>query len=176
MSIRFQLHLVRVVLLAAATLLGLGLVAPCMTIVPGFGEFEGWVRVLKPELKTTSVYSVLSGILAMIRHGSVGVGVLLLAFSVCFPVIKLAVMAWSAEAIARRYSTPKVMMIAHHAGKFSMLDVLVIALIVIAVKGLPGNTQIELQWGVWAFAASVVLSMLASILLAGMEQRARAAS
>jgi paraquat-inducible protein A len=165
------LWMIRLLTLLAAATLGLGLVAPCMTVAPGFGEFDGWVKLLKPELSKSTTYSVLSGILAMIRHGSVGVGLLLLGFSVIFPAIKLAVMAWSAQSVAQRRSPGVLLKLAHHTGKFSMLDVLVVALIVIAIKGLPGNTSISLGWGVWAFAGSVVLSLVISILLHRLEKR-----
>jgi hypothetical protein len=40
-----------------------------------------------------------------------------------------------------------------------MLDILVIAILVLAIKGLPGGTSIRLSWGVFAFTAAVVFSM-----------------
>ena len=43
------------------------------------------------------------------------------------------------------------------------------ALIVVAIKGLPGSTEVKLGWGVWAFAGSVVLSLIASMLLHRLE-------
>ena len=67
------------------------------------------------------------------------------------------------------------MKFAHHAGKFSMLDVFVVGLIVLAIKGLPGGSRVTLGWGVAAFAASVVLSILSAILIQRMERRAAAA-
>jgi uncharacterized paraquat-inducible protein A len=65
--------------------------------------------------------------------------------------------------------------LAHHTGKFSMLDVMVLALLVIAIKGLPGKSSLRIEWGVWAFAASVVLSLLISLLLHRMDARREAA-
>lgn len=55
------------------------------------------------------------------------------------------------------------MWVTHHAGKFSMLDVMVIAVLVVAIKALPGGTKIALGWGLFAFAGSVLLSMIASL-------------
>jgi hypothetical protein len=57
-----------------------------------------------------------------------------------------------------------------------MLDVLVLAMIVVAIKGLPGSSEIRLGWGVWAFAGSVVLSLIASVLLHKLERHPRAAT
>ncbi len=164
------LHFTRLCILIAAALLGLGLIAPCMTIVPGMGEMESWVRLLKPSLLRQSQYSLLSGILSMIEHGNEGIGLLLLFFSCIFPALKLAMMAWAQQVLADRRPAGRWLTIVHHMGKFSMLDVMVLALIVVAIKGLPGNTDIRLQWGVWAFAGSVVLSLIASVLLHRLER------
>ncbi len=155
-----NLWLTRTLLLVAAVLLGLGLVAPCMTIVPSMGEFTGWVRLLKPDYLRPTEYSILGGILSMIAHGNVGIGLLLLAFSVVFPVVKLFALMWGAERDALGIPEGRLARFAHQAGKWSMLDVLVLGLLVLAIKGLPGNTTIELGWGVYAFAASVVLGLI----------------
>ena len=47
-------------------------------------------------------------------------------------------------------------------GKVSMLDVFVVALLVLAIKGLPGGTKVLIGWGVWAFCASILMSMFVS--------------
>ena len=43
-----------------------------------------------------------------------------------------------------------------------MLDVFVIAALVVCFKGFPGGSHIQVDWGIYVFAASVVLSMLAT--------------
>lgn len=155
----------RLVILLAAALLGTGLVGPCMTIIPHFGELNSWVAFLRPASARPTTYSVLGGIMALMDHGHAGIGVLLLFFSCFFPSVKLAIMAWAVQALSERRPAGGLLEFAHHTGKFSMLDVLVLALIVVAIRGLPGRTQVVLGWGVWAFAASVILSLVASILL-----------
>ena len=145
--------------------LGVGLTGPCMTVIPSAGEWTGWVRVLQPRMLRPSTFSVLTGIDRMWRHGAEGLAGLLFAFSVAFPTAKLAVLAWTAahpRADARHGWAGR---LAHHMGKFSMLDVLVIGLLVVAVKGLPGGTEVRAGWALWAFAASVLLAMVASLLL-----------
>ncbi|HEX8324165.1 MAG TPA: paraquat-inducible protein A [Tepidisphaeraceae bacterium] len=162
---------IRLLTLLAAALLGLGLIAPCMTIQPAFGEFENWVRLLSPDSTRPSTYSILTGILAMMHGGNRGIGILLLAFSCFFPTLKLALMAWSTQKLADRRRAGIWLTLVHHAGKFSMLDVLVLAMLVVAIKGLPGGSQITLGWGVWAFASSVVLSLIISMLLHTLERK-----
>ena len=57
----------------AAVLLGAGLCGPAMTIVPGFGELEGWARLFVPEHFTRpQTFSIVSGILALWHHGDPG--------------------------------------------------------------------------------------------------------
>ena len=165
----------RACLVASAVLLGAGLAGPCMAIQPAFGSFDGWIRLLKPALARPTEYSVLGGITTLIHNGSVALGVLLLAFSVIFPTLKLAVMAAATAALADGGSPGPLMKLAHHAGKFSMLDVFVVGLIVLAIKGLPGGSRVTLGWGVAAFAASVVLSILSALIIQRLERRTVAA-
>ncbi len=160
----------RVVIVISAIFLGLGLVLPCMKIWPKFGSMDSWVKLLKPSMNTPSEYSVLSGIMRLIEHGQMGIGLLLLFFSCIFPTFKLAVLAWAVSLFKRGEHAGWLLKIAHHTGKYSMLDVMVLALIVIAIKGLPGSTEITLGPGVWMFAGSVILGILASILIHKLER------
>ena len=70
--------------------LAVGLVAPCMTFVTRMGDVTDLAREAG-LLPGPESYSVLSGILALLQGGSVPVGLLLLVFSVLFPVTKLVV-------------------------------------------------------------------------------------
>ena len=166
---------VRACLVASAVLLGAGLAGPCMAVQPAFGSLDGWVRLLKPNLARATEYSVLGGITALYHHGSPSLALLLLAFSVLFPTVKLAVMAAATAAVSQGRSAGPLMILAHHAGKFSMLDVFVVGLLVLAIKGLPGGSRVTLGWGVATFSASVVLSMVAAIVIQRIERRVFAA-
>ena len=168
-----RLSLLTVVLAAAAATLGLGLVGPSMTIVPRLGELTGWVRALRPAELEPTTYSLLGGIEALRTHGNAGLAALLLGFSVVFPVLKLAVMAWAAAALRLGVRPHAAAKLASHLGKFSMLDVFVIGLLVLAVKGLPGGSEVRLRWGVWCFAASVVLSLVGSVVMHKVRPQAR---
>jgi paraquat-inducible protein A len=173
---RRTLWSVRGLLAASAVLLGAGLAGPCMSIEPSFGNLDGWVRLLKPDLARPTHYSVVGGITTLIRNGSVALGLLLLTFSVIFPTIKLSVMAAATAALAQGQPAGLLMKLAHHAGKFSMLDVFVVGLIVLAIKGLPGGSRVTLGWGVATFSASVILSMVAGIIIQRIERRFFAAA
>ena len=164
------LWFLRIVIALSAALLGAGLAGPCMAVLPAFGKYEGWIRLLKPSLARSTEYSVLGGIVTLIHNDNLALGLLLLAFSVVFPTLKLAVMSSATAALAQGRSSGALMKLAHHAGKFSMLDVFVVGLIVMAIKGFPGS-RVTLGWGVAAFATSVVLSMIAGMVIQHVERR-----
>lgn len=168
-----QAFMIRALLIVASVLLGLGLVAPCMTVLPSMGEqMDTWLGLFRPDDLEPTTYSILGGILELMRTDSLGIGLLLMAFSVVFPAIKLATLWWGVSVLRQGGTGGTALWITHHAGKFSMLDVMVIALLVVAIKGLPGETEIQIGWGLFAFAASVLASMIASVLVKGLEKAA----
>ena len=144
---------------AAHILLGLGLAAPCMTVVPRMGAHTGlaeWLGLLD-EPRT---YSLLSGIRALIGGDGFWIGLLLLSFSVVFPIAKLIALR---VAIGSGASN-RLHRVLRGIGKYSMADVFVVALLVVVSKTFPGGTTIELRWGIYAFAVAALLTMLVTTL------------
>ena len=144
---------------ASLGLLVTGLLLPCMTIHPQLGPLTGWVKILAPAALEVTTYSILGGVVAMFEGGSPGIAIILFLFSVIFPLWKLFTYL--------RFLRPKSggkgrsLTLAIKLGKYSMLDVFVIAVLVVGVKGLPGGSRVELNAGIYFFAASVLLSMVA---------------
>ena len=138
-------------------ILAVGLVAPCMTFVSRMGGATEVARAvgLIPDPAT---YSVLSGILSLLEHGDVGIGCVLLTFSVVFPISKLIVVRLALQGATRCAVPPRLLKAVALASKYSMVDVFVIALLVVASKTMPGGSRIELQWGTLAFCAAALLS------------------
>jgi hypothetical protein len=167
---RHWLWLSQLLLLLSAVLLGAGLVSPAMTIQPKFGPFDGWVRLLNPSMTQPSTYSLLSGIMALMRGNNLGIGLLLLGFSVVFPTLKLALTSWATARIARGGRGGASLWLAHHGGKLSMLDLLVIAILIVAIKGLPGGSTIDTRIGIWLFSASVLFAMTASTIVGHLDR------
>ena len=138
-------------------LLGLGLFGPCMTVTPRMEPVQGlanWLGLVGGP----KTYSIVSGVRALLNGGNVGIGLVLLFFSVLFPVAKLvALRVCIADARLGRSHA-----LAARFGKYSMVDVFVIALLVVTSKSYPGGTTVEIEWGIFAFAAAALLSMLVS--------------
>lgn len=138
-------------------LLALGLVAPCMTFSIGLGEATDLARDAG-LIHGPQTYSVLSGILALLEHGNLPVGGLLLCFSVLFPISKLIVVRLVLQESTRGAVSERLVHAIAILSKYSMVDVFVIALLVVASKTAPGSS-VSLHWGTFAFAAAALLSM-----------------
>lgn len=107
--------------------------------------------------------SVLSGAWELLTSGSWFVGAVVLIFSVVLPLLKIGLLL----DLSLLYRTPRrhraaTYRLMEHLGKWSMMDVLLVALLVMLVK--LGNI-VEFQVGpaVWAFALCVAMTMVAAM-------------
>jgi paraquat-inducible protein A len=107
--------------------------------------------------------SILMGTWELLLHGSWFVGLVVLAFSVVFPLAKIVLLielSWLGW-LERRHKalTYRIM---EHVGRWSMMDVMLLAFLVMLVK--LGNL-VEFDFGpaVIAFVLCVTMSMLASM-------------
>jgi paraquat-inducible protein A len=108
-----------------------------------------------------SEYSVLTGIAGLWDDGQHILAVVILFFSVLFPVAKLGLL-WCVWTL--RYSTEQrtlVIVWLERLGKWSMLDVFAVAILVVAAK-LGAAADVRPRPGVYVFGAAVVLSMIAT--------------
>ena len=140
-----QARLLRYFIRVAALLLLVGLVAPIIT--------------LRKFVLVENTFSVLSGVIELLQNGQVFLFLLLTGFSVVLPILKLGVLyrlVSKNEAMQDRGK--QLLHWMHLYGKWSMLDVFVVAVLVVAVK-LGAIIDVEMRYGLYAFAASVLLTM-----------------
>ncbi len=153
----------QVLLVVASVLLSVGLFAPCMTLQPSFGNVTWLARLIDPDLVAPTTYSLFGGICSLLSDGNFFVGMVVLLFSVVFPLWKLGVY-WVATVRLEHGQEPGVSVCwVNRLGKWSMLDVFVLAVLVVAVKGLPGGSRVTIEWGAAAFCASVLLTIYISL-------------
>jgi len=122
--------------------------------------------LLLPALRVTelrlfdTVYSVLGGLDALRQAGDWPLLILIFAFSVVLPYAKLALLAWVWRR-GRPSGSRKALDLVEALGRWSLLDVLVVAL---AVVTLQGNffVRTRLEPGLYLFAAAALLSMALS--------------
>jgi paraquat-inducible protein A len=107
--------------------------------------------------------------LRLLQGGNVAIGVVLLVFSILFPIAKLAVLRLGIAELAAGRAPGRAHRLVQRLAKYSMVDVFVIALVVVASKTFPGGTVITVDWGTYAFAAAALLSVGVA---AGVSRRA----
>ena len=132
-------------LLGAALAFGVGIWAPVMT--------------LTKLILVHNTYSVLSGIWEFYLQRNYVLFALLALFTLVLPTVKLALLfySWNRPHAAHR----RLLRWMDAVGKWSMLDVFVVAIVITSVK-LGSLATTELHYGLYVFAASVVMIMLAS--------------
>jgi len=144
----------------------MGIFSPLMTVSK---HVTKWYITLVDEKNTVSLVSGLQG---LVHDGHWGIFLLLFAFSIVFPVTKLVLclLMWSVPmGASTRHSISNVL---YHAGKWSMLDVFVVGILVVAVK-LGDTVEVQLHSGVFWFAASVCLSIWLKTCLSKVENSER---
>jgi len=126
--------------------------------------------VLLPVLKLEQLghvheASIWFGTLSMLSHGQIAVGIIVLLCSVVLPAMKLLglfLLTASTPWLARRHQS-HIYQFVELAGRWGMIDVLLVALLVAAVK-VGDLAHVSPGPGVVAFTMVVVLSMIASML------------
>jgi len=127
-----------------------------------------WPAILLPIVEIERLghrhsSSLLFGVLDLFHHGSWFVGLVVLLFSIVFPITKIVMLLeLSLLNLLHRRHKAQTYRLMEHVGRWSMMDVLLLAFLVMLVKL---GTLVEFHFGpaVIAFVACVVLSMSASL-------------
>ncbi|MGI9304319.1 MAG: paraquat-inducible protein A [Gammaproteobacteria bacterium] len=127
------------------------------------GIFAPLITFTKLAIFSNTV-SMVSALLTLLREGHVVLFMVIFAFSICMPLIKLF-MLWRISGSDRRHrSRLRQLRWLEQFGKWSMLDVFVVALLLVTVKlGFIGN--VEVHYGVYVFAASLLMMMFVTVLV-----------
>ncbi len=144
----------------AVVCLGLGIMLPVMRIDANGGGIKGFIMAfITPG---PSSYSILSSVWALIKNGvvlDILLASIIFIFSVVFPILKLGVFYHKLNDgnLNRGISA-----LVHKWGRFSMLDVYIVAILILTIRTLPGGAQIKPSWGIILFTISVLLSLYIS--------------
>ena len=137
---------VPVILFAATFCFGLGLVLP--------------VAVFETLLVFTERPSLIEVVAGLWEEGDTAIAFLVALFSLVFPAAKLLVLHIAAYAPDRLHWVERVGVLS----KWSMADVLVVALAIFAAKT-SGLADAAAQAGIWFYAAATLLSAAAAVIL-----------
>ena len=127
-----------------------------------------WPAILMPileveQLGNRSTSSILGGIIELFQHGSYFVGGIVFLFSILFPLAKIVMLfELSCLKVLNRRHKAFTLRLMEKLGKWSMMDVMLLAFLVMLVKL---GDLVEFQFGpaIVAFVGCVAMSMLASL-------------
>ena len=110
----------------------------------------------------SNTVSLASGLKELLYNGELLLFVVIFAFSILFPLFKLGVMfyVWNSHA---GKTTQYLLKLIHQFGKWSMLDVFVVALLVVSIK-FEHLAEMKVHYGLTLFLISVIASMLITML------------
>ncbi len=117
------------------------------------------ILTLSKLVVVESTFSLIGGIWQLLLAGQAPVAMILFAFSVLLPITKLGVIAGYNNA-PRAAAGDRLPAWLAFTGKWSMLDVFVVAVLVSSVK-LGALASVTVEPGLYCFAASVLLTALA---------------
>lgn len=136
----------RLLLLVNMVLLVVGLVSPIIT--------------LEKFYIVENTFSVLTGVIQLAEDGLWFLVVIVTGFSVILPFLKLQLLYQLVSLRPRNHNTlGRYLHWVHVYGKWSMLDVFVVAILVVSVK-LGAIANVQMRYGLYAFAAAVLLTMV----------------
>lgn len=114
------------------------------------------------KLGTERVFSLVGGIAELFRGGQVFIGLVLFVFSVVFPYAKLVALLVATSSLVSLSATARKRL--HHlaviTGKYSLLDILVVALMIILVK-FKNLAEVRAMPATVLFCVAVFLSIAA---------------
>ena len=140
----------------------LAVLLPFFTLSPSFGDVmvDAILAYLFPGSTDPRTYCVLGGIAALFMDGDVVVAVRSVAILGLIPVRQARL------ALGRSIPTPapKLSLVRklEALGPWSMADVFVVSVLVVAFKGFPGGTAFTIEIGYYVFLVSVVTGLLAT--------------
>jgi len=128
------------------------------------------VGLVSPIITMTKFYfientfSVLSGTIQLLKEQQFFLFIIIAGFSIVIPLIKIGVLFKLLDVHEHKFEKEPIVLKKylhwmHLYGKWSMLDVFVVAVLVVAVK-LGAIASVEMRYGLYFFAAAVLLTMI----------------
>ena len=108
--------------------------------------------------------SIISLIGALWEEGSTAIALAVAAFSILFPLVKLGIVFVSAVAPRTQLARSQAMQWASVLSKWSMMDVLLVAIVIVAAKT-SAMADALVQPGLWFYATSALTGAIAASLL-----------
>ena len=152
------------------------LATPALLAVSGvllaFGLYLPLLR-LEKMLFWKNSYSVVTGVFGLAEDGQYVLATVVFFWSVVFPIAKLALLHWIWFGKTDKDQRALVVRWLDRLGKWSMLDVYIVAVLIVAVK-LGPLAEVTVQPGLFVFGAAVLSTMLVGARVERFARSARA--
>ncbi len=138
------------------------------SILLAFGLYLPLLR-LEKMLFWKSSYSVVTGVFGLAEDHQYVLATVVFFWSVVFPITKLALLHWLWFGRSDAKQRAGVLRWLDKLGKWSMLDVYIVAVLIVAVK-LGPLAEVTVQPGLYVFGAAVLLSMFVGARIEGLAR------
>lgn len=115
-------------------------------------------------------YSLLQGTWAIFKEGDYFIAAIIFLFSIVFPSAKLLLLALLWYLPVRPARRDRALRWMHHLGRWSMLDVFVVAVLLVMSKA-SFMVSVQPRIGVYLFTAAIVLSMVLTFRIDQLKSR-----
>ena len=136
----------------------LGIFTPCLKITPHLGDGGGFDfigHIAFGEDFAEKRLSIARGILELTKGGDYFIAIVIFVFTLAFPTLKMyLIFIYHRTYDGKKETYERILKVS----KYSMLDIFVLGLIVLAVKVMPGGTTASIQWGAVFFFANIILT------------------
>jgi hypothetical protein len=153
-------------MLVSAVMLPLSLGLYVLSLTMNVATVHRAFKVLGVGPESSESLKLLTTIRTLYEDGDVGLAIVIIAFTLIFPVGKYLALLFVMLSRSSR-NRNRVLLWIKNLGQWSMGDVFVVAflVVIIRVNNSIAQIQVEVLPGLWVFAASVLLSMIVSALL-----------
>jgi paraquat-inducible protein A len=141
------------------------------SVLLAFGLYMPLLR-LEKMLFWKSSYSVVTGVFGLAEDGQYVLATVVFFWSVVFPIVKLALLYWIWFGKTDKNQRAFVVKWLDKLGKWSMLDVYIVAVLIVAVK-LGPLAEVTVEPGLYVFGAAVLLTMLVGARVEKTARRSR---
>ncbi len=138
------------------------------TILFIYGVFAPMIT-LKKFILFENTFSIISGITTLLQEGKIFLFLIITIFSLILPIAKLGIifltLKQNNKANLKRY-----LHLMHQYGKWSMLDVFVVGIMVVVIK-IKGMVNVEIHYGFYLFTSAVLMTMVLTTLVSRLEEK-----
>ncbi|MFT5220210.1 MAG: paraquat-inducible protein A [Gammaproteobacteria bacterium] len=129
------------------------------TVFYAFGIFLPMITI-STFIVISNSFSVVSGAVGLLSDGQYLLFLLVVGFSILLPIMKIIILfKLLFQQVTNDPKTRRYLQLMHEYGRWAMLDVMVVAILIVTVK-LGAIASIQVHVGLYVFGAAVLMIML----------------